>query len=347
MKIDAESIAKDLLSKYSGKQRKVSTLLQHIPQVELLYEAILLLERDASVYVRRCPVLDNGTLRKNIYPNDVVFFGNFPSIKRRTLLYKTGVEYGNFTINHVLGCSHGCTYPCYAMNISKRYGRVKDYDDWMKPRIVENAIELLELEIPKFKGEINFVHLSFMTDPFMYDPVNQRNNPWIENLTLAIIRKLNVLNIKCTTLTKSRYPISLVENEYSKDNEYGITLVSLDTQFHSKYEPFSPSAQDRLNALQSLHDAGLKTWVSLEPYPTPNIIEQDIEIILSRLEFVDKIVFGRWNYSSEVNGYEEQNEFYSKCSSKVIKFAQQRGIPFHIKKKTPMSTRETEVIFRD
>ena len=28
------------------------------------------------------------------------------SLTRKSLLYKTGVEYGDYTINHVQGCSH-------------------------------------------------------------------------------------------------------------------------------------------------------------------------------------------------------------------------------------------------
>ena len=47
------------------------------------------------------------------------------TIKRKSLLYKSDVEYGNFCLNHVLGCSHGCLYPCYAFNLAKRYGKVK------------------------------------------------------------------------------------------------------------------------------------------------------------------------------------------------------------------------------
>ena len=42
------------------------------------------------------------------------------SIKRKSLLYKTGVEYGDYTINIAEGCSHGCKYPCYAMLMAKR-----------------------------------------------------------------------------------------------------------------------------------------------------------------------------------------------------------------------------------
>ena len=68
-------------------------------------------------------------------------------ITRKTMLYKTGVEYGDYTMNHVLGCSHGCKYPCYAFLMKKRFGQVNSYDDWIKPKIVSNTLELLEKEI--------------------------------------------------------------------------------------------------------------------------------------------------------------------------------------------------------
>ena len=71
-------------------------------------------------------------------------------INRKSLLYKTDVEYGDYTINHVEGCSHGCLYPCYAMMLKKRFGVIKDYNDWLEPKIVGNALELLEKEIPKY-----------------------------------------------------------------------------------------------------------------------------------------------------------------------------------------------------
>jgi len=57
-------------------------------------------------------------------------------IIRKTLLYKSGVEYADYCINHVEGCSHGCKYPCYAMMMKKRCGIIKNYNDWIKPKIV-------------------------------------------------------------------------------------------------------------------------------------------------------------------------------------------------------------------
>ena len=94
-------------------------------------------------------------------------------IERKSLLYKTGVEYGDYTINHVQGCSHGCTFPCYAMMMAKRFGKIKTYEDWCEPKLVANALEILEKEIPKYKDDIKSVQLCFATDPFMcgYDEV--------------------------------------------------------------------------------------------------------------------------------------------------------------------------------
>ena len=125
------------------------------------------------------------------------------NINRKTLLYKTGVEYGDFAINHIQGCSHGCKYPCYAFLMAKRFGKVDSYGEWIKPRIVSNALELLEEEIPKFKNKIRFVHLCFSTDPFMY---NQKE---VTDLSIKVIYKLNKYGVKCTVLTKGILPDEL------------------------------------------------------------------------------------------------------------------------------------------
>ena len=45
-------------------------------------------------------------------------------IQRKTMLYQTGVEYGDYTMNFVQGCSHGCKFPCYAFMMKKRFGPV-------------------------------------------------------------------------------------------------------------------------------------------------------------------------------------------------------------------------------
>lgn len=244
-------------------------------------------------------------------------------IKRKTLLYKTGVEYGDYTINHIQGCAHGCKYPCYAFMMKKRFGQVKTYNDWLEPYLVSNTIELLDKEIPKLKNKIKSVQLCFSSDPFMYQ------YPEIKRMSIEVIKKLNNAGIKCSILTKGILPIELAK--LSTDNEYGITLVSLDENFQTKIEPGAAPIKKRLNALMAIHDAGCKTWVSIEPYPTPNILNQDLSKILHSVEFVDKIIFGRTNYSKDASAYKEHKDFYNNCADTVAKFCNQHNIIYHIK----------------
>lgn len=123
-----------------------------------------------------------------------------PEITSKTLLYKSGVEYAAYSLNQALGCAHECNFPCYAMMMKKRCGQVKDYDDWLKPRIVSNALELLDKEIPRLKHKIGYVTMCFATDPFMYKV------PEICDLSLKIIERLNRDKIKVVSITKGLYP---------------------------------------------------------------------------------------------------------------------------------------------
>lgn len=248
------------------------------------------------------------------------------SITRKTMLYKTGVEYGDYTMNHVFGCAHGCKYPCYAFLLKKRFGQVLSYEDWLEPRIVSNTLELLDAEIPRLKDKIKSVQLCFTTDPFMY------GFDEVTNMSIAAIKKLNAAKIKCSVLTKGILPIELAE--CSKDNEYGITLISLDEAYREKMEPGAAPYKERIDALKALSDKGCKTWVSMEPYPTPNLIEQDLANILQAISFVDKIIFGRTNYSKEVSAYRQHKQFYNECAQQVIDFCNKQGLAYHIKEGT-------------
>ena len=248
------------------------------------------------------------------------------TITRKTMLYQTGVEYGDYTMNHAQGCAHGCKFPCYAFLMKKRFGQIKDYEEWLEPCLVSNTLELLDREIPRLRDKIQSVQLCFTTDPFM------NGYPEVGAMSIAAIRKLNNAGIRCITLTKGILPLELAQ--LSPENEHGITLISLDESYREKMEPGAAPYADRLAALRTLHDAGCRTWVSIEPYPTPNLIEQDLQNILDAVNFVDKIIFGRTNYCKEVNAYEQHKAFYNRLAAQVTEFCEQHGIQYHIKEKT-------------
>ena len=242
------------------------------------------------------------------------------------MLYKTGVEYGDYTMNHVLGCSHGCLYPCYAFLMAKRFGKVGNYEQWCTPKLVSNTLELLDREIPRLKSKIESVQLCFTTDPFMY------GYDEVCKMSLAAIKKLNAAGIRCTVLTKGLLPIELTD--LSQKNEYGITLISLDEDFRKRVEPGASVYADRVASLKALHDRGCRTWVSIEPYPTPNLIQQDLLTILDAVSFANRIIFGRTNYSKEISAYKNHKAFYNRQTDIVVQFCREHGISYHIKEGT-------------
>lgn len=273
-------------------------------------------------------------------------------IKRKSMLYQTGVEYGDWAMNHVLGCSHGCKYPCYAYLQKKRFGIVKSYEDWCEPKLVSNTLELLEKELtPQRIEKIKNVQLCFTTDPFMM------GHPEVSEMTLSAMNMFRKQGIAVTTLTKSDYgfadkfpsPIipSLVGfQNYGANgvnNYYGISLISLDEDFRKRWEPGTAPYKDRIASLKALHDAGMKTWVSVEPYPFPFAWEKPsfeeftlLEDLLNELTFVDLIVFGRWNYSADHSSISpgRLNDFYKQCALDVGVFCVANDIECIIKEGT-------------
>ncbi len=247
-------------------------------------------------------------------------------INRQSMLYVTSVEYGDYTMNHVLGCAHGCNFPCYAYLMKKRFGQVGSYNDWLQPYLVSNTLELLDKEIPKLKDKIKSVHLCFATDPFMYGYSE------IINMSLASLQKLNEAEIQCNVLTKGILPLELAS--YSKRNEYGITLISLNEQYRQFMEPGAAPYKERLKAMEYLHQKGCKTWVSIEPYPTPNLIDQDLTLLLDAISFTDKIIFGRTNYNKEISKFKDYKQFYNNQAQIVIDYCIKHDIQYHIKDKT-------------
>ena len=243
------------------------------------------------------------------------------TIQRKSLLYKSGV--GVTCINHVMGCSHGCRYPCYAWMMAQSYNRVSGYDEWCRPKLVENAAEILKKELSGKKKRPESVHLCLSTDPFM------TGYPEVAEMTLKLIAIINTFGIRCSLLTKGILPAELTDSHrFSGDNLYGISLISLDETFRRRWEPGASPYAERIAALKYLHDHGLKTRVHIEPYPTPNLIRQDIMDLLEQVNFAGHIWFGGWNYNDMIRQHTNYQTFYREMASHVVQYCRKHGLEY-------------------
>jgi len=241
------------------------------------------------------------------------------TITRKSLLYKSGL--GFYCINHAQGCVHGCRYPCYAFMMAHSHGRVITFEEWCQPKLVANAAELLTKELARMKKKPDSIHLCLSTDPFM------TGFPEVTAMSLKLIRLMNSYNIPCSILTKGVLPAELADQElYPVKNIYGISLISLNETFRSQWEPMAAPYLERIVALKYLHDQGRQTLVHIEPYPTPNLLQQSLEEILEAVGFAGQIDFSGWNYNYRVKEFPEYQQFYRDQAAVVRRFCKERGI---------------------
>jgi len=265
---------------------------------------------------------------------------------RKSMVNASEVEYATHSVNHVLGCKHGCLY-CYAYKMDRRCGRTPSRDDWSDPTIVTNALEIVDRELARpSASRIDRVHLSFMTDPFMFDAETGQCIEEIAELSIALIRRVNAAGKPVTVLTKGVYPDRLVAalSDLSPDNQYGITVTSLNNEYVAQWEPKAALPEDRIRSLAALSRAGARTWVSIEPYPTPNIdpTAPDLEALLESLRPFDKLVFGKMNYVPAVTAYEKSDPlFYEHAAAVFIAWCEANGKLYHVKRSTPLHNGDT------
>ncbi|MDD5014244.1 MAG: radical SAM protein [Atribacterota bacterium] len=160
----------------------------------------------------------------------------------------------DYTVNAYTGCQHSCTY-CYARFMKKFTGHTEPWGQFVDVKI--NAAELLEKEIGKKpKGR---VWISGVCDG--YQPLEKRYE-----LTRKCIEKLVRNDWRVNIQTKS--PLVLRDIELLKqgsDVQVGFTITTADDSIRKLFEPNAPTIQERIDAVQELHLAGISTFVMIAP----------------------------------------------------------------------------------
>ncbi|OFV47346.1 radical SAM protein [Oligella sp. HMSC09E12] len=192
-------------------------------------------------------------------------------------------EYAELAVNLYRGCSHACAY-CYVPAITRQ--RRVEFNKGAVPR--NNIIHLLKRDAAKYKA-LNVQGQAMLS--FTSDPYPQEHHETTRD-ALFVLRDETDLGF--CTLTKGGTRALRDLDLFRPDKDaFATTMTSLDESFQRKWEQGAASPSDRIEALKAFHNAGIFTWVSLEPTLD---IESSLAIVDATHEFVDLYKVGRANY---------------------------------------------------
>jgi DNA repair photolyase len=195
-------------------------------------------------------------------------------------------EYAELATNPFRGCGHACHY-CYVPLITKQDR--KEFDVGAIPRkdfLIRLRHDAKLLQARNITGQ---VMLSFTTDVY---------NAFDTSLTRPTLEILIEYGFDFCVLTKGGSRALVDIDLYRPAHDaFACTLTSLDDHFSQKWELRAALPGDRIKTLRTFHDAGIFTWVSLEPTLD---VEASLEIVKATYHFVDLYKVGRANYLKEI-----------------------------------------------
>lgn len=199
------------------------------------------------------------------------------TIQCKSVLTKSKLPESEYCINPYIGCSHGCVY-CYARFMKRFTGHTEKWGTFVDVKI--NAPKILKRELLR-KPKRGVVLLGSVTDA--YQPIEKKYE-----VTRTIIKTLLEHDFPISVLTKSDLIVRDTDLLKQFSNcEVGLTITTLNNRVAKDFEPRSSFPQQRLKALEKLHNAGIKTYAFIGPI-LPDLTElQTIFIALKdKVDFV-------------------------------------------------------------
>jgi DNA repair photolyase len=199
-------------------------------------------------------------------------------------------EYAKYGISIYIGCSNKCEY-CYL-----KKGRFKNVLGGNIPHLKkcfkdeEHAIEIFEKELKSNLEEFRKygLFLTFTSDPFL---------PETQNITAEIIGLCAFYEVPLKILTKrAEWASYFIDESHQSNNEkfvkdlikyymsFGFTLTGADC-----LEPNASTNKERIEAMKKLHDAGFKTFASIEPVID---FQSSFEMVNETIGFCDLYLIG-------------------------------------------------------
>lgn len=258
-------------------------------------------------------------------------------ITASSIITKSNLPDADYVINPYLGCMHSCVY-CYAVFMKRFTGHTEKWGTFVDVKI--NAPDLIPAKTTKYKGKTVF--LASVTDAYL--PLEKKYL-----LTRKILEKLIPLEPKLCIQTKSDLVLRDVDLlKQFKTCEVGLTITTLDDNLRKEIEPFTSPVQNRINALEKLKSAGIKTYVFIGPI-IPFFTEWK-KIILETKHCANFYMFENLNVAGSIwnfvkNWLEEKHpdllekyeciyfhksDYWNKIEEEIKQFCEQQKVDYKI-----------------
>ncbi|MCJ7575900.1 MAG: radical SAM protein [Dehalococcoidia bacterium] len=236
-------------------------------------------------------------------------------IYARSILSKSQVF--DYVVNPYIGCQHNCVY-CYA-RFMRRFTRHKEpWGEFVDVKI--NALALLKHEIDKRPP--GRVWVSGECDP--YQPLETTYE-----LTRRSLEILIQYGWPITVQTKS--PLVLRDIDLLRRNdkvEVGLSVTTADDGVRKLFEPGTPPIKGRIEALEELRLANIRTYAMIAPMlPGAERLADQLNgkvdyVLVDRMNYH----YGDWVYRKHHLEYAMSHDFFFSKGKELASAFTEQGI---------------------
>jgi DNA repair photolyase len=161
----------------------------------------------------------------------------------------------DFTLNPYSGCQFGCAY-CYAAFFVNDVEKRRDWGLWVE--IKASAVEEIK-KTRRLSGKK--IYMSSVTDP--YQPLESK-----VGLTRSILEALLLPSKMPRLVVQTRSPLVTRDIDLLSRFDHvrvNMTVTTDSDAIRKRFEPYCPSNDHRLDAIQAIKSAGIKICICVTP----------------------------------------------------------------------------------
>jgi len=241
-------------------------------------------------------------------------------VQAKSVLNKSKIF--DYCVNPFTGCQVGCRY-CYARLFIPRYsGHSEPWGEFVDVKV--NAPQILKKQLVRAKRGI--VWVASVCDP--YQPLEAKYK-----LTRQCLIELAAAQFPVHVQSKSVLALRDLDVFLQfKEIEFTFTIATENEELARTFEPRASSIKERIEALDKLHSAGIKTQAFIGP-----LLPGNPERLVAQLEGkVDEVLIDRMNYMDMIRGFYARlglteastDDFFRKQKERLVTELRKRKMSF-------------------